>query len=50
MIDDSTTKSATNVHNPHYEGATPEMVCRALIRHTVPAPQPKGDDQAESEA
>ena len=38
------------VLNPHYEGATPEMVGRALVRHAEPAPQPKGQDQAESEA
>ena len=36
--------------NPHYEGATPEMVGRALLRHAEPAPQPKGKDQADLEA
>ena len=36
--------------NPHYEGATPEMVGRALVRHTEQAPQPKNEDQAETEA
>ena len=36
--------------NPHYEGATPEMVGQALLRHPEPAPQPKNEDQAESEA
>ena len=35
--------------NPHYEGATPEMVGRALLRHAEPAPQPKGKDQADPE-
>ena len=34
---------------PHYEGATPEMVGRTLLRHTEPAPQPKDQDQAEPE-
>ena len=38
------------VTNPHYEGATPEMVGRALVRHTEPAPQLKDEDQADSEA
>ena len=36
--------------NPHYEGATPKMVGRALLRHAEPETQPKGEDQAESEA
>lgn len=38
------------VLNPHYEGATPKMVGRALLRHAEPETQPKGEDQAESEA
>ena len=36
--------------NPHYEGATPEMVGRALLRHAEPAPAQKGKDQADPEA
>ena len=36
--------------NPHYEGATPEMVCRALLRHTEPEAPQKGKDQADPEA
>ena len=36
--------------NPHYEGATPKMVGRALLRHAEPAPQSKDKDQTESEA
>ena len=38
------------ITNPHYEGATPEMVGRALLRHQEPAPQRKAKDQAEDEA
>ena len=38
------------VTNPHYEGATPKMVGRALLRHAEPAPKPKDEDQADSEA
>ena len=37
------------VHNPHYEDATPKMVARALLRHQESAPQPKGEDQTEPE-
>ena len=37
------------VINPHYEGATPEIVGHALLRHAEPAPQPKNEDRAESE-
>lgn len=38
------------ITNPQYEGATPEMVGRALLRHQEPEPQPKGGDQAEPDA
>ena len=40
-------KSDVPLTNPHYEGATPEMVGRALVRHAEPAPQSKGEDQAD---
>ena len=36
--------------NPRYEGATPEMVGRALLRHPEPEAPQKGEDQSESEA
>ena len=36
--------------NPHYEGATPEMVGRTLLRNTEPASPQKGKDQADPEA
>ena len=38
------------ITNPHYEGATPEMVGRALLRNPEPAPKPKDKDQAETSA
>ena len=47
---DPPSKSDVPLTNPHYEGATPEMVGRALLRHTEPAPQPRGEDQADPEA
>ena len=43
-------KPSPKVQNPHYAGATPEMVGRALVRHTGPAPQTEDADQAEPEA
>lgn len=35
--------------NPHYEGATPEMVGRVLLRHQEPEPQPKDKEPAAAE-
>ena len=47
---ESPSKSDVPLINPHYEGATPEMVGRALLRHAELAPKPKGKDQAETGA
>ena len=47
MNDDKPTP-ADQVHNPRYEGATPEMVGRALLRHQEP--ETRGEDQTDNEA
>ena len=36
--------------NPHYKGATAEMVGRALLKHREPEPQAKVKDQTETDA
>ena len=45
-----TEKNDSSIINPHYEGATPEMVGRALLRNPEPAPPQKGKEQAEPDA
>ena len=48
MTDKLKPPPAPDICNPHYEGATPEMVGRALVRHQEPLP--KNEDQAETGA
>ena len=42
-------EDAATVCNPRYEGATPEMVGRALLRHSELAPKQRAKEDEDQE-